>query len=57
MVTGFAMIFLVVLGHAMAVALGLMEAGIQSLRLHYVEFYSKFYKGGGVAFKPFRETE
>jgi V/A-type H+-transporting ATPase subunit I len=57
MVTAFAMIFLVVLGHAMAVALGLMEAGIQSLRLHYVEFYSKFYKGGGVAFKPFRESE
>jgi V/A-type H+-transporting ATPase subunit I len=44
-----------VLGHAMVLGLGLMEAGIQSLRLHYVEFYSKFYKGGGTAFVPLRE--
>ena len=56
-ITALAMIFIIVLGHALAVALGLMEAGIQSLRLHYVEFYSKFYKGGGTAFKPFRDSE
>ncbi len=46
---------LVVLGHAVAIVLGLIEAGIQSLRLHYVEFYSKFYKGGGTAFVPLRD--
>lgn len=43
------------IGHAVAVGLGLMEAGIQSLRLHYVEFFSKFYHGGGVPFTPLRE--
>ncbi|MEM4255017.1 MAG: V-type ATP synthase subunit I [Candidatus Norongarragalinales archaeon] len=46
---------MLVLGHAVAIALGLLEAGIQSLRLHYVEFYSKFYKGGGTRFVPLRE--
>jgi len=49
------MLLLVVLGHAVAIALGVLEAGIQSLRLHYVEFYSKFYKGGGIPFIPLRE--
>ena len=46
---------LLVVGHAVAIMLGLLEAGIQSLRLHYVEFYSKFYKGGGTQFVPLRE--
>lgn len=33
--------------------LGGMSAGIQALRLNYVEFFSKFYNGNGVPFKPF----
>ncbi|OIO25868.1 hypothetical protein AUJ14_03175 [Candidatus Micrarchaeota archaeon CG1_02_55_22] len=44
-----------ILGHAVALGLGLFEAGIQSLRLHYVEFFSKFYHGGGIPFVPLRE--
>lgn len=33
--------------------LGGISAGIQALRLNYVEFFSKFYHGNGVPFKPF----
>ncbi len=46
-----------VASHLGALALGLFESFIQSLRLQYVEFFSKFYKGGGVAFAPLRETD
>jgi V/A-type H+-transporting ATPase subunit I len=30
-----------------------LVCGIQSMRLEYYEFFSKFYKGDGVAFSPF----
>jgi V/A-type H+-transporting ATPase subunit I len=34
-------------------ALGLLSSGIQAIRLNYVEFFTKFYKGGGIPFRPF----
>ncbi|MBI5176572.1 hypothetical protein HY995_00630 [Candidatus Micrarchaeota archaeon] len=45
------------LGHALALVLGLFESGVQALRLHYVEFFSKFYRGGGLPFTPLREDD
>ena len=39
--------------HTLNLALAGFSPMIQSMRLHYVEFFSKFYSGGGKAFKPF----
>ena len=42
-----------VIGHTINIALGILGGGLHSLRLEYVEFFTKFYKGGGERFKPF----
>jgi len=39
--------------HAMNLALGAFSPTIQALRLHYVEFFDKFYEPGGEPFEPF----
>jgi V/A-type H+-transporting ATPase subunit I len=41
------------LGHALNTALGILGGGLHSIRLHYVEFFTKFYKGGGKRYNPF----
>lgn len=33
--------------------LGILSGGIQALRLNFVEFFTKFYKGGGERYRPF----
>jgi V/A-type H+-transporting ATPase subunit I len=40
--------------HALNLVLGAFSPTIHSLRLHYVEFFRKFYEGGGRPYKPFR---
>jgi V/A-type H+-transporting ATPase subunit I len=44
--------FVLVLLQLLVFALGSLSAGIQALRLNYVEFFLKFYTGGGVSFEP-----
>jgi len=40
-------------GHAFSVFVNVMGAFVHSLRLQYVEFFSKFYENGGKPFIPF----
>ncbi|WP_254864037.1 V-type ATP synthase subunit I [Halovivax gelatinilyticus] len=42
-----------VLGHILVLLLGITAAGIQMLRLEYVEFFQKFYDGSGEEYEPF----
>ncbi|HEY6106980.1 MAG TPA: ATPase, partial [Anaeromyxobacteraceae bacterium] len=42
-----------VLLHALNFTLGLVSPAVAALRLHYVEFFEKFYQEGGRPFRPF----
>ncbi|RCU46881.1 V-type ATP synthase subunit I [Haloplanus salinus] len=46
-------LLVLVLGHALVLALGVTSAGLQAVRLEYVEFFGKFYGGGGREYEPF----
>jgi V/A-type H+-transporting ATPase subunit I len=48
-------VLIAALFHALNLALAAFSPMIQALRLHYVEFFSKFYEGGGEPFRPFGE--
>ena len=47
------MSILLVLLHVINLGLQALGAGVHSLRLQYVEFFNRFYEGGGHKFKPF----
>lgn len=44
---------ILVVGHLVVLALGVTSAGLQAVRLEYVEFFNKFYEGGGANYEPF----
>lgn len=46
-------IIIALLIHALNLTMGTFSPTIHSLRLHYVEFFRKFYEGGGRPFEPF----
>ena len=49
---GFAYWAVVVLGNLFVIGLEGFIVAIQTMRLHYYEFFSKFFRGGGAPFEP-----
>jgi V/A-type H+/Na+-transporting ATPase subunit I len=49
------LVFVIILlfGHAINFAINILGAYVHTNRLQYVEFFGKFYEGGGRAFNPF----
>ena len=47
------MVILLVVMHMVNLGLQTLGAGVHSLRLQYVEFFNRFYEGGGKMFSPF----
>jgi V/A-type H+-transporting ATPase subunit I len=46
-------VLVLLVGHSAVLALGVTSAGLQAVRLEYVEFFGKFYEGGGREYLPF----
>ena len=53
-----AILFIIVFlcGHTFNILINLLGAYVHTCRLQYVEFYGKFYEGGGEPFTPFKQN-
>ena len=49
-------IIIFIIGHTFNIVMNSLGGFIHSTRLHFLEFFTKFYDGGGKAYKPFLAT-
>ena len=49
-------IIIFIIGHLFNLAINLLGAYVHTCRLQYVEFFGKFYEGGGREFTPFKQN-
>ena len=55
-IIGFTLVFII--GHTLNIGINLLGAYVHTNRLQFVEFFGKFYEGGGVKYNPFKaDTE
>lgn len=47
------MVVILIIGHAINIGLNALGSYVHTMRLQYVEMFSKFYDGGGQEFEPF----
>lgn len=47
-------IFIYLIGHIFNLAISLLSAYVHDSRLQYIEFFGKFYEGGGIPFTPLK---
>jgi len=47
-------ILIFIFGHLMIFILAILSAGLHGIRLQYVEFFTKFFEGGGLKFNPLK---
>jgi V/A-type H+-transporting ATPase subunit I len=52
LVDGFGGVMIFILGNILVIVLEGLSSGIQSLRLNYYEFFSRYFTGKGVAYQP-----
>ncbi len=45
-------VFIYIIGHIFNIGMGLLSAYVHDSRLQYIEFFGKFYEGGGYEFRP-----
>jgi V/A-type H+-transporting ATPase subunit I len=50
-----AAIAVLIFGHPFNIAINALGGFIHSMRLQFVEFFTKFYEGGGTEFRPFKK--
>jgi V/A-type H+-transporting ATPase subunit I len=43
--------------HALNMFLSMLSAYVHGIRLQFIEFFGKFYEGGGKKFEPFKTAE
>lgn len=49
-------VIIFIIGHILNLAINVLGAYVHTNRLQYVEFFGKFYEGGGRPFKPFKNV-
>jgi V/A-type H+/Na+-transporting ATPase subunit I len=54
-IAGFIGITISIFFHTLNLVIGIFSPTIHSLRLHFVEFFMKFYQMGGTPYKPFKK--